>query len=200
MDRAEFDARWRAFEEKCRQCKACALRENATNTVIYRGSRTAPLMIIGEAPGAEEDAVGQPFVGKSGQLLQNLLVAFDIDEKMYHICNIVKCRPPENRRPEREEAAACKKLLAEQFYLVRPKIIVLSGSTAYEAFYDKKPVMRDVRGKWDERNGYYIMTTYHPAYALRNEGMKIPLYEDIAKVRAKMEEIGVVPPLTPISK
>jgi len=199
MEKAEFEARWNRFEDNCRQCHACGLRDGATNVVIYRGSKNAPLMIIGEAPGGDEDAKGLPFVGRSGMLLQNLLDLYDIDESLYHICNIVKCRPPENRRPEREEIAACKRHLAEQFRLVRPQVILLCGSTAYEAFYGQKPTMRDVRGRWDSRNGYQIMTSYHPAYALRNEEMKIPFYEDIGKVRNKLEELGLAAPLAPLS-
>ena len=155
----EFDMKWEAFEAKCKGCNNCGLRAGCANVVIYRGSRKAPLMIIGEAPGENEDIQGLPFVGRSGQLLQNLLGSYGFTSNDYHICNIAKCRPPQNRRPTPEEIHACKPLLAEQFMLVRPKVILLCGSTAYEGFFGTKPVMHDVRGVFIEKNGYYIMTT-----------------------------------------
>lgn len=192
MTEDTFNRRWEAFEKRCRSCNSCGLRKGTKNVVIYRGSRKAPLMIIGEGPGREEDEQGLPFVGMSGKLLQNLLGIYDLKPSDYHICNIVKCHPPENRRPEAYEIKACKKHLAEQFDLVRPKVILLCGSTAYEAFFGVKPVMRDVRGFFIERNGFYIMTTFHPAYALRNEKGKIPLYEDMGKVVNKLKEIGAI--------
>ena len=166
----DFDAKWSVFENRCRTCSKCGLREGAQHVVIYRGGRTAPLMIVGEAPGEQEDIKGIPFCGRSGQLLQNLLASYGFGDEDYHICNIAKCRPPQNRRPTAEEIKACKPLLAEQF-------------------------MHDVRGRFIEKNGYYIMTTYHPAYALRNPKNKMPIYEDMGKVRAKLEEIGALPPL-----
>ena len=191
-------SKWQEFEEACRNCHNCSLRDQATNVVIYRGGKNAPLMIVGEAPGEQEDLKGLPFVGRSGQLLQNLLASYGFKDEDYHICNIAKCRPPENRRPTPEEIKACKPLLAMQFKLVRPKVILLMGSTAYEGFFGTKPAMRDVRGAFIEKNGYYIMTTYHPAYALRNPKNKLPIYEDMGKVRQKLTEIGAMPPLGPI--
>ena len=193
MNSDQFNEKWNEFEALCRSCSACPLRQNATNTVIYRGGRHAPLMIVGEAPGANEDMEGRPFVGRSGQLLQSLLSSYGFSDEDYHICNICKCRPPQNRRPEPTEINACKKLLAAQFRLVRPKVILLCGSTAYEGFFGQKVKMGDVRGRFIESNGYYIMTTYHPAYALRDPKQKIPIYEDMGKVRAKLEELGVLP-------
>ena len=199
MDSEQFNQKWNEFEALCRSCSACPLRQNATNTVIYRGGRHAPLMIVGEAPGANEDMEGRPFVGRSGQLLQSLLSSYGFSDEDYHICNICKCRPPQNRRPEPTEINACKKLLAAQFRLVRPKVILLCGSTAYEGFFGQKVKMGDVRGRFIESNGFYIMTTYHPAYALRDPKQKIPIYEDMGKVRAKLEELGVLPPLEPVN-
>lgn len=191
----DFDMKWDLFEAKCKECHNCGLRDGCTNVVIYRGNRKAPLMIIGEAPGENEDIQGLPFVGRSGQLLQNLLGSYGFTGEDYHICNIAKCRPPQNRRPTPEEIRACKPLLAEQFRLVKPRVILLCGSTAYEGFFGTKPVMHDVRGRFIEKNGYFIMTTYHPAYALRNPANKMPIYEDMGKVREKLTEIGAMPPL-----
>ena len=198
MTAEEFDVKWNEFEDACRVCNNCPLRQNATNTVIYRGGRRASLMVVGEAPGANEDLEGRPFVGRSGQLLQSLLASYGLGDEDYHICNICKCRPPQNRRPEPSEIMACKKLLATQFRLVRPKVILLCGSTAYEGFFGQKVKMGDVRGRFIESNGYYIMTTYHPAYALRDPKQKIPIYEDMGKVRTKLEELGLLKPLEPI--
>ena len=148
---------------------------------------------------ANEDIEGRPFVGRSGQLLQSLLASYGFSDEDYHICNICKCRPPQNRRPEPSEISACKRLLAMQFRLVRPKVILLCGSTAYEGFFGQKVKMGDVRGRFIENNGYYIMTTYHPAYALRDPKQKIPIYEDMGKVRAKLEELGIFKPLEPLN-
>ena len=198
MTPEEFNAKWSEFENMCNNCTGCDLRDGVTNVVIYRGSRTAPLMIVGEAPGADEDRIGKPFVGRSGKLLQSLIEAYGFGDGDYHICNIAKCRPPQNRRPTPSEIHACKPLLAEQFRLVRPKVILLCGSTAYEAFFGEKPVMRDVRGFFIEKNGFYIMTTYHPAFALRNPRNQLPIYEDMGKVRTKLTEIGAMPPLPSI--
>jgi len=191
---SEFDAKWAEFEKMCLDCHGCGLKDTVTNVVIYRGARRAPLMIVGEAPGAEEDKEGRPFVGRSGRLLQSLIEAYGFTENDYHICNICKCRPPENRRPEVSEIAACKKNLAVQFRLVQPKVILLCGSTAYEGFFGSKPVMKEVRGQFIEKNGYYIMTTYHPAFALRNPANKLPIFEDMGKVRDKLTELGLMDP------
>lgn len=199
MTESEFNANWEAFEKACRSCDRCGLRQNATNTVIFRGGKHAPLMIVGEAPGRNEDQEGLPFVGQSGQLLQSLLSAYGFGETDYHICNICKCRPPENRRPDATEIMSCKRLLSVQFKLVRPKVVLLCGSTAYEGFFGEKARMSDVRGKFIERNGYYIMTTYHPAYALRDPKQKLPIYEDMGKVRLKLEELGLLPKLPPVN-
>ena len=114
MTEQDLNREWEEFERSCRKCNACDLRKNAKNVVIYRGSRRAPLMIVGEGPGREEDEKGLPFVGQSGKLLQNLLGLYGFRSKDYHICNIVKCHPPENRRPEPYEISACKKLLAHR--------------------------------------------------------------------------------------
>ncbi|MBO4636184.1 MAG: uracil-DNA glycosylase [Clostridiales bacterium] len=186
---------WQRFIDTCKNCNACGLRQYAKNVVVYRGGLNAPLMVIGEGPGEQEDIKGLPFVGPSGMLLQNLLASYGLEGNNSHICNIVKCRPPNNRRPEPSEIRTCKQHLAAQFRLVRPKVILLCGSVAYEAFFGVKPVMREIRGVFIEKNGYYIMTTFHPAFALRNPQAKIPLYEDVGKVRELLEKLGELPPL-----
>lgn len=187
---------WNDFVEQCQNCQACPLASTRKNVVIYRGSVVAPIMFIGEGPGANEDEQGLPFVGQAGQLLQLLLDAQGFQMKDYHIANVVKCRPPENRVPTESEAAACKKLLGTQILIAKPKIIVLLGKTAYTLFTgDKSAKMTGIRGQIFEKNGYLIVPTFHPAYILRNNNERITLWNDIALVRRKAEELGLMDPL-----
>jgi len=187
---------WSDFLSSCANCRECALSENRKNVVVYRGSVRAPLMFIGEGPGAQEDEQGLPFVGAAGKLLDLLVTAFDFPGDSYHICNIVKCRPPENRAPYPEESKACKRLLALQFKFVKPKIIVLLGATAYKNFTGSTEGITKIRGEWIEKSGYLIMPTVHPAYILRNNTQRILLWQDLEKVRLKMEELSLIPPLS----
>lgn len=115
---------WQGFLQACNSCKNCDLHQSRDQVVVYRGSLAAPLMIIGEGPGREEDKLGKPFVGRSGRLLDDALLALEFSEEDFHICNIVKCRPPENRTPTEEEAKACRRLLNAQFALVKPRVIL----------------------------------------------------------------------------
>ncbi len=187
---------WNDFVEQCRSCQACPLAKTRKNVVIYRGSVMAPVMFIGEGPGANEDEQGLPFVGQAGRLLQLLLDAQGFEMKDFHIANVVKCRPPENRVPTDAEASACKKLLGTQILLAKPKIIVLLGKTAYTLFTgDKTAKMTEIRGHFVEKNGYLIMPTFHPAYILRNNNERVKLWQDIDQVRRKAVELGLMAPL-----
>jgi len=190
-----LDAVWQQFIEDCQQCRCCPLGQSRKQAVVWRGAIQAPLMLIGEGPGAEEDERGQPFVGAAGRLLDLLLAAVGFTPDRFHICNIVKCRPPQNRIPAPEEAKACKPLLARQFRLSRPKVIVLLGATAFKYFTGSSEGISKVRGEWIEKAGTLIMPTFHPAYILRNNNERGKLWEDINKVRAKMEELGFYEPL-----
>ena len=184
---------WIDFVKQCESCQACPLGATRTNVVIYRGSVVAPIMFVGEGPGATEDEQGLPFVGQAGRLLQLLLDAQGFSTENYHIANVVKCRPPENRVPTEQEAAACKKLLGTQILICKPKIIVLLGKTAYTLFTgDKNAKMTQIRGAFIEKNGYLIMPTFHPAYILRNNNERIKLWNDIEQVRRKAEEMGLM--------
>lgn len=187
---------WNDFVEQCQNCQACDLAATRTNVVIYRGNVVAPVMFVGEGPGATEDEQGLPFVGQAGRLLQLLLDAQGFTANDYHIANVVKCRPPENRVPTDQEAAACKKLLGTQILICKPKIIVLLGKTAYTLFTgDKNAKMTQIRGAFIEKNGYLILPTFHPAYILRNNNERIKLWKDIDMVRRKAEEMGLISPL-----
>jgi uracil-DNA glycosylase family 4 len=153
----------------CRQCQACDLAGSRRQVVISRGSAAAALMLIGEAPGASEDAEGRPFVGRSGRLLDQLLreTGFNPDHDLY-VCNAVKCRPPGNRKPKRQELAACRPWLEQQIALVNPAVVVLLGSTALAAVLEEHGPITGVRGQWIERDGRAWMPLFHPSYLLRN--------------------------------
>lgn len=181
---------WKELENECTACMKCDLGRTRTNIVIERGSRTAPLMLIGEGPGEQEDRQGKPFVGAAGQLLDLLLSALMFDEKEYYICNVVKCRPPGNRAPTDDEALNCLPWLRNQTALIRPLIIVCMGSTAMKYIIDKNAKISQIRGQWIERKGFWIMPTFHPAALLRDASKKPQMFEDMKKVRLKLDEIN----------
>ncbi len=179
----------------CSRCFRCDLGHSRTNAVISRGSVNAPIMIVGEGPGQNEDEQGKPFVGKSGQLLDKILqsVNLSIEEDVF-ICNVVKCRPPENRTPTTDEAEACKGYLLEQIRIVDPKIILLTGATALKGLLGVKQGITKVRGQWYEQGDRLYMPIFHPAYLLRNQSRergqpKWLMWQDIQAVRAKLDEI-----------
>ncbi len=180
--------------EQCRNCTACSLAETRQNVVIARGNPDARLMLIGEAPGAKEDALGQPFVGRSGKTLDRLLqdVGFHLDRDLY-ICNAVKCRPPGNRRPKRAELSACRRWLDLQLARVDPQVIVLAGATAVEAILGLKGGMTMLRGTWTTWQDRLVMPIFHPSYLLRHspdaEGGPWDLTRhDLATVRRRLCE------------
>jgi uracil-DNA glycosylase len=179
----------------CQICQRCELGKTRTNAVVGRGSQTAPIMIIGEGPGQNEDEQGLPFVGRSGQLLEKILASVKLTiEKDIYICNVVRCRPPENRVPTPAEVAACKPYLLEQIRLVNPQIILLTGATAVKAITGKKEAISKIRGTWIEWEGRYCMPIFHPAYLLRNPEPTVGkpkwlMWQDIQAVRAKLDDI-----------
>ena len=181
--------------EHCNVCQRCDLGATRTHAVVGRGSLNAPIMIIGEAPGQNEDETGLPFVGKAGQLLEKILAAVKLDsEQDVYICNINKCRPPGNRVPTADEVAACKPYLLEQIRLVDPKIILLTGATAVKALTGDKHGITKIRGTWIEWEGRLCMPILHPAYLLRNPSReqgapKWLMWQDIQAVRTKLDEI-----------
>ncbi len=180
---------WEQLIKECTNCRRCDLAITRTNIVIGRGSQNAPMMLIGEGPGEQEDLQGLPFVGPAGRLLDLLLNALMISQDDYYIANIVKCRPPGNREPTDDEAEKCLPFLREQVRLVRPSIIVCLGGTAAKYIIDRSARITQIRGQWIERKGFWIMPTFHPAALLRDDSKKVLMWEDFKKVREKLREI-----------
>jgi uracil-DNA glycosylase len=175
-------------------CQKCPLAATRKNVVVERGNREALIMIIGEGPGQNEDETGLPFVGRAGELLDKILASVELTEQEVYICNIVKCRPPENRVPTDVEASACKPYLLEQIRLVDPKIILLTGATAVRGVTGDKSGITKIRGEWQQWEGRLIMPIFHPAYLLRNASKDIGspkwlMWKDIQAVKAKYVEI-----------
>lgn len=157
-------------KQECLGCQKCPLGKTRTNIVFSDGSETAKVMLIGEAPGFNEDQTGKPFVGRAGQLLDKILASVGLSrEKNVYICNTIKCRPPNNRDPLPDEKAACRAYLDEQIALIQPKIILLCGRVALTSFIDTPLGITKVRGQWfDGPNGSKMMPIFHPSYLLRN--------------------------------
>lgn len=180
---------WEELIRECTNCRRCDLGNTRKNIVIGRGNINASMMFIGEGPGEQEDKEGLPFVGRAGKLLDLLLSAMMIREEDYYICNIVKCRPPGNRVPLDEEANRCIPFLRNQVALIKPKIVVCLGSTAMKYIVDRNARITQIRGRWIDRKGYWIMPTFHPAALLRDESKKILMWQDFKKVKEKLNEI-----------
>lgn len=180
---------WEELEQSIINCNKCKLCTNRTNIVFGEGNKETKVMFVGEGPGADEDREGLPFVGKAGQLMNKALEGLGIKREGLYIANIVKCRPPSNRVPEDDEADACLNYLRNQVILIKPKIIVLLGSTALKNILGKEYGITTSRGKWIERKGIYYMPTWHPAALLRDENKKIEFWNDLKEVKNKMEQI-----------
>jgi DNA polymerase len=179
---------WAQLYEQIGDCRKCRLCETRNNVVPGEGNPHAKLMFIGEGPGQDEDRQGRPFVGRSGELLTRMIHAIGLERSEVYICNIVKCRPPQNRNPEPDEAAACLDYLRAQVALVRPRVVVLLGKVACQyTIRDQVFITRD-HGRWYEQKGVWFMPTYHPSYLLRDPAKKREAWEDFQKVRAKLNE------------
>lgn len=180
---------WEELEKSIINCRKCKLCQNRNNIVFGIGNKNADIMLIGEGPGADEDKQGIPFVGKAGQLMNKAFEGLGIDRTSVYIANIVKCRPPQNRVPEKDEAEACLDYLRNQVVLVKPKIIVLLGSTALKNILGKEYGITSARGNWIERKGILYMPTWHPAALLRDETKKIEFWKDLKLVVEKWLEL-----------
>ena len=182
---------WTELETACKACEKCELCQTRTHVVFGMGNPQSDILFIGEGPGENEDLEGLPFVGRSGQLLDKMLAAIDLDRnKNIYIANIVKCRPPKNRDPLPEEQEACIDWLRNQVMIMRPKIIVCLGRIA--AMKLIKPDMKITKehGIFFEKNGVLMMATLHPAALLRNPSNKQAAFEDFLKLRAKIDELN----------
>jgi len=175
---------WESLRTECAACMKCGLGPTRTNMVFADGNPHAELMFIGEGPGADEDATGVPFVGRAGELLSRMIAAMTFDRKTETcIANIVKCRPPGNRNPSDDEAAACMPYLKRQIAMVNPKVIVLLGAVPLLYLFNLKGIMK-LRGLWLDYNGIPVMPTYHPAFLLRNPAAKKDAWADLQAVMA----------------
>jgi len=169
-------------------CEKCRLAKSRTQVVYGVGSPNADLMFIGEAPGRDEDLQGEPFVGRAGQLLTDIIKAMKLTRDDVYIANVIKCRPPENRNPEPDELDACRPYIRRQVEIIQPKVIVTLGRFALQSLTEKGYAISSTRGEWLDYNGVKVMPTYHPAYLLRNPAAKKEVWADMKKV---MGELGL---------
>ncbi len=190
LDRVENDTleKIRADIGDCRRCRLC---EHRTHIVFADGNPKAELVFVGEGPGHDEDVQGVPFVGRAGQLLTQMIEAMGLKRQQVYICNVVKCRPPDNRTPEPNEIATCSPFLVRQLEVIRPKVIVGLGAVAVKTLLASNVSITKIRGQWHEFRGMPLMPTYHPAYLLRNPPAKPDAWKDLQMV---MKELGLALP------
>jgi uracil-DNA glycosylase family 4 len=166
------------------ECTRCKLHHGRTKLVFGDGNLKADLVFVGEGPGRDEDMQGFPFVGRAGKLLTQMIEAMGLQRKDVYICNVVKCRPPQNRAPERDEVETCSPFLLRQLDAISPKVIVCLGSVAAQTLLQTNRGISHFRGEWQEFRGTKLMATYHPAYLLRNPSAKGEVWKDLQKVMA----------------
>lgn len=177
------------LRQQCQTCQRCGLGATRTNLVFGDGNPQADIMFIGEGPGKQEDEQGIPFVGAAGQFLSRILEIIDLDRSRYYIANIVKCRPPRNRDPEKAEQDACIPYLNEQIELVQPKIIVCLGRiAAARIIHDNYRITRE-HGSWTQQKGIWMTALYHPSALLRDESKRPETFDDLRSLRAKILEV-----------
>ena len=181
---------WEELERRCMACQRCALADTRTNVVFGAGQKNAEIMFIGEGPGEHEDLQGEPFVGRGGMLLDEMLSLIGLSrDQNFYICNIVKCRPPKNRDPLNTEQDACIGYLEEQIALIQPKIIVCLGRiAASRLIHDNYKITRE-HGQWAERDGILYTAIYHPAALLRDPSKKPDTFADLRAIREKIRQV-----------
>jgi len=183
--------------EELGDCPRCRLCETRQNIVFGVGNPEAHLVFVGEAPGADEDAQGEPFVGKAGQLLTRMIEAMGYRREEVYICNVIKCRPPGNRNPEPDEVAACEPFLKRQLAAIKPRMIVALGKFAAQCLLrDETPISR-LRGNFRTYEGIQLMPTFHPAYLLRDPSKKKEAWQDLKQVLEALRRMGFEPPRPP---
>lgn len=178
------------LQVEAQACQRCHLRSGCRQVVFADGNPNASLVLVGEAPGEQEDIQGKPFVGRAGRLLDRILLAIGLDRHDVYIANVVKCRPPGNRTPTPDEAAICWPWLAGQLEIIQPSIVVTLGASATRQLVDKSAVISKVRGRWVKSLGLRIMPTYHPAALLHNPTLKKDVWADFLQVKAALMEAG----------
>jgi DNA polymerase len=179
------------IREDIGDCTRCKLHKGRNKIVFGDGNPKAELVFIGEGPGADEDAQGLPFVGRAGKLLTQMIEAMGLPRRDVYICNVVKCRPPENRAPEPDEVSTCSPYLLRQIDVIKPKVVVCLGAVAAKTLLETARGISQFRGEWLDWRGHKLMATYHPAYLLRNPNAKGEVWKDLQKV---MAELGLQPP------
>lgn len=182
---------WDALYEECIHCQKCGLAETRTNVVFGEGARDAEVMFIGEGPGEQEDRTGRPFVGRAGQLLDDMLAMIDLKREKVFIGNMVKCRPPQNRDPLNIEQEACIGYLRNQVALLKPKIIVCLGRIAAMKLIKEDFKITREHGQWLEKAGVWMMAMYHPSALLRDPRKRPESFEDLKSLQAKIWEVCV---------
>jgi uracil-DNA glycosylase family 4 len=170
------------IREELGDCERCNLCKTRTNIVFGEGQENARLVFVGEAPGGEEDKQGRPFVGRAGQLLTRIIEAMGLSRSDVYICNILKCRPPENRNPRPEEIKVCEPFLIKQLEAIQPKVICALGTFAAKTLLKKDVPISQLRGRFHAYQGIQLMPTYHPAYLLRNQGAKKQVWQDVQMI------------------
>jgi uracil-DNA glycosylase family 4 len=170
------------IREDLGDCQRCGLARSRTNLVFGVGNPNAQLVLVGEAPGREEDLKGEPFVGEAGRLLDKILLAMGMQREDVYICNVLKCRPPNNRDPLPEEVATCEPFLIRQIAAIQPQVIVALGRFAVQSLLKTRVPISRLRGEWQSYQGIPLMPTYHPAYLLRNPVGKRDVWEDMKEV------------------
>ena len=180
---------WEALKQDCLACRGCALAETRTNVVFGDGARDAEILFIGEGPGQNEDEQGVPFVGRAGQLLDDMLEIIHLDRTKVYIANVVKCRPPQNRDPLNVEQDACIGFLRRQTALIRPKIIVCLGRIAAKAIIKEDFKITSEHGQWFARGGVQMTAIYHPAALLWDESKRPETFEDLKAIQSKVREL-----------
>jgi uracil-DNA glycosylase len=185
MDKVKDDTLLK-IREDLGECTRCKLHKGRNKIVFGDGNPKAQLVFVGEGPGADEDAQGLPFVGRAGKLLTQMIEAMGLQRKDVYICNVVKCRPPENRAPEPDEVSTCSPYLMRQIDSIHPKVIVCLGATAAKTILNTTRGISQFRGEWLEWRGHKLMATYHPAYLLRNPPAKADVWKDLQRVMAEL--------------
>jgi len=181
---------YQKLREEALKCRRCQLRDGCNGVVMGEGSIENNIMFIGEGPGATEDRKGRPFVGRSGRLMDKILASVELNRDQIYITNVVKCRPPNNRVPYKNEFESCVSILMAEIELIKPKVIVTLGSTAAKFLINPSKSISKIRGEWQQRGNIFFLPTFHPAYLLRNEKMKKYSWYDFKLIKKAADRIN----------